>query len=181
MDAIVIYESIYGNTRAVAQAIAEGIGGVPALPVHEAAQRYETLDLLVVGGPTHMHGLATKRSRQVAAEAAAEDGTSHIEQGATAGPGLRSWLRDLAPSAARHAAAFDTRLDKSPWMTGAAAHAIARRLRRRGLDVVATESFLVEDTEGPLNGGELDRARAWGAELARSHSVAAEKPLGAHS
>jgi len=34
--------------------------------------------------------------------------------------------------------------------------------------VIATESFLVEDTEGPLVAGELERARAWGAELARS-------------
>jgi hypothetical protein len=45
---------------------------------------------------------------------------------------------------------------------------IARRLRRLGIDVIATESFLVKDTEGPLEAGELERARAWGAELARS-------------
>ena len=181
MDAIVVYESIYGNTRAVAEAIAEGMGGVPALPIHEAAARDKTLDLLVVGGPTHMHGLATKRSRQVAAEAAEEDGASHVEPGVTDEPGLRSWLRDLVPSAAHHAAAFDTRLDKSPWMTGTAAHGIARRLRRRGFDVIATESFLVEDTEGPLEEGELDRARKWGADLARSLPSAADTAVGAHS
>jgi hypothetical protein len=57
-------------------------------------------------------------------------------------------------------------LDKSPAVTGAAARGIARRLRRRGYQVVGDESFLVEDAEGPLADGELERARAWGAELA---------------
>jgi selenocysteine lyase/cysteine desulfurase len=51
---------------------------------------------------------------------------------------------------------------------GQAARGIARRLRRLGIDVIATESFLVEDMEGPLEAGELERARAWGAELGRS-------------
>jgi len=181
MDAIVVYESIYGNTRAVAEAIAEGMGGVPALSVHEAARHDGMLDLLVIGGPTHMHGLATNRSRQVAAEAAEQDGASHIEPDATAAPGLRAWLVDLPPGAAHCAAAFDTRLDKAPWITGIAAHGIARRLRRRGLDVVATESFLVEGTEGPLREGELDRARQWGAELAQSLRPAGEVRTGARS
>jgi hypothetical protein len=63
------------------------------------------------------------------------------------------------------AAAFDTRADKSPWLTGAASRGIAKRLRRRGYEVLSTESFLVEDSEGPLVEGELERARAWGADL----------------
>ncbi|MGZ4179084.1 MAG: flavodoxin family protein [Solirubrobacteraceae bacterium] len=168
MDAIVVYESVYGNTREIAEAIADGVGAVAVLPVHEAQRRHGTADLLIVGGPTHMHGLATKRSRHVAATTAQEDGRSHLEAGATIEPGLRSWLHDLSPGAAHHAAAFDTRLDKSPRITGAAARGIARRLRRLGIDVVAAESFLVEDTEGPPKAGELERARAWGAELARS-------------
>jgi len=168
MDAIVVYESVFGNTRAVAEAIAEGLGSVPVLPVHEAAKLGGSVDLLVVGGPTHMHGLSTARSRHLAAAGAHEDGAGHVDPGATEEPGLRSWLRDLPSGAAERAAAFDTRLDKSPWVTGVAARGIARRLRRHGLDVVATESFLVEDSEGPLGEGELDRARAWGAELALS-------------
>ena len=168
MDAIVVYESVYGNTREVAEAVAEGVGADAVLPVHEAQGRQGTVDLLIVGGPTHVHGLATKRSRHVGAETAQQDGRSHLEPGATAEPGLRTWLKDLTPAAAHHAAAFDTRLDKSPWISGAAARGITRRLRRLGIDVIATESFLVEDTEGPLEAGELERARAWGAELARS-------------
>jgi hypothetical protein len=177
MDAIVVYESVYGNTRAIGEAIAEGMGGVPVLAVHEAAGRELAVGLLVVGGPTHMHGLATTHSRQLAVEAAHEDGGGHVDPGATAGPGLRAWLRDLSPSAARHAAAFDTRLDKSPWLTGVASRGIARRLRHRGLDVVATESFLVEDSEGPLEKGELERARAWGAELINSRALQTEQAV----
>ena len=168
MDAIVVYESVYGNTREVAEAIAEGVGASAVLPVQEAGGRQGMVDLLIVGGPTHVHGLATKRSRRVGAATAQEDGRSHLEAGATAEPGLRTWLHDLSPGAAHHAATFDTRLDKSPWISGAAARGIARRLRRLGIDVIATESFLVEDTEGPLVAGELARARAWGAELAGS-------------
>jgi len=177
MGAIVVYESVFGNTRAIAEAVAEGLGSVPVLPVHEAAQQPGTVDLLVVGGPTHMHGLSTTRSRRLAAEGGHEDGTGRVEPGATKEPGLRSWLRDLPSGAAHKAAAFDTRLDKSPWLTGVAARGIARRLRHHGLDVVATESFLVEDSEGPLEAGELDRARTWGSELARSVAAAAEHPV----
>ena len=171
MDAIVVYESVYGNTREVAEAIADGVGAVAVVPVHEAQQRRDTVDLLIVGGPTHMHGLATKRSRHVAVDTATEDGRSHLQAGALSEPGLRAWLHDLTPLAAHHAAAFDTRLDKPPWISGAAGHGIAQRLRRLGIDVIATESFLVEDMEGPLEAGELERARAWGTELARSLSA----------
>jgi flavodoxin len=164
MNATVVYESVYGNTRAIAEAIAEGLGGAAVLPVSEAGP--PNAGLLVVGGPTHMHGMASSRSRQVAASAAEEDGT-HVEPNAAAEPGLRLWLRDLPDGAGGRAVAFDTRLDKAPWLTGLASRAIAKRLRRRGYDVVATESFLVVDSEGPLEEGELDRARAWGTQLTR--------------
>lgn len=58
------------------------------------------------------------------------------------------------------------RLDKSPWFTGVASRGIAKRRRRLGYDVVGSASFLVEDSEGPLAEGELDRAREWGRKLA---------------
>jgi hypothetical protein len=167
MDAIVVYESVYGHTRAIAEAIAEGLGATAVLPVHQAVGHSGTVDLLVVGGPTHVHGLATSRSRHVAAETVQEEGFTHVEPDATEEPGLRTWLRDLHPDAAHHAASFDTRMDKSPWMTGVASRGIARRLRQRGIDVIASESFLVEDSEGPLKPGEVERARAWGVQLAR--------------
>lgn len=168
MHAIVVYESIYGNTHAIAEAVAEGLGGVPVLPAHAVAEHQGPLDLLVVGGPTHMHGMATDRSRHVAADAAPEEGSSRVEPDATEPPGLRSWLDDLSPDAAHHAAAFDTRLHKAAWVTGSAARGIARRLRKHGIDVLDTESFLVEGSEGPVEAGELERARAWGAKLSQS-------------
>ena len=181
MNAIVVYESVYGNTRAVAEAVAEGLGAAVVLAVKEAIGRAGEAELLVVGGPTHMHGLATARSRQMAAAAAHEDGGAAIEPGATDEPGLRRWLHELAHSDGAHAAAFDTRLDKSPWLTGVAARGIARRLRHRGYEVLSEESFPVEDSEGPLEEGELDRARAWGGRLAQLLPVSAEKPLEAGS
>ena len=166
---LIVYESVYGNTRAVAEAIAEGFGGAEVLPVHEAAKRGHEAELLVVGGPTHMHGMTTTRSRQMAVEAVQEDGDAHqLEPGAEEERGLRTWIRDLPASKGGRAAAFDTRADKSPWLTGAASRGIAKRLHRRGYGVLGTESFLVEDSEGPLVEGELERARAWGAELAKA-------------
>lgn len=175
MNAIVVYESVYGNTRVIAEAIADGLGANVVLPVHEARGHEGTADLLVVGGPTHVHGLATKRSRHVAAATAKANGRSHLEPDSTEEPGLRTWLRDLSPAAAHRAATFDTRLDESPWLSGMAARGIARRLRRLGINVIATESFLVEDAEGPLKAGEHERARAWGAELARSLPASKKK------
>ena len=172
MNAIVVYESIYGNTRAVAEAIAEGLGaeglGAEVLSVGEAAGREVEADLLVVGGPTHMHGISTARTRQMAVAAAHEDGGMTIEPGAGDELGLRRWLHELPPAAGRQAAAFDTRLDRSPWLTGVAARGIARRLRHRGYEVLGSESFLVQEAEGPLEEGELDRARGWGSQLALS-------------
>ena len=174
MNAVVVYESVYGNTRSIAEAIAESLGDADALPVHEAARGMRAADLLVVGGPTHMHGLATTRSRQIAAAAAAEDGDTPVDPSATEEPGLRRWLRDLPRATGARAATFDTRLDRSPRLTGVASRGIARRLRRRGYEVICTESFLVAEPEGPLEEGELDRARAWGAQLAATIAERAE-------
>jgi flavodoxin-like protein len=176
MKAMVVYESVYGNTRAVAEAIAEGLDGADVVAVCDAASRSLDLELLVVGGPTHMHGLSTARSRQLAAAAAQEDPDVAVEQSAMREPGLRAWLHDLPSRDGGCAAAFDTRLDKSPWLTGVAAHGIARRLRGRGYELLGSDSFLVQDSEGPLEQGELDRARHWGEALA--HVVSAKSPSG---
>jgi hypothetical protein len=166
MSSVVVYESVYGNTRAVAEAIAEGLGDAQAVPVHCVGDEVSSHDLVVVGGPTHMHGLATAASRKAAVQGAMEDGETHVEANATGEPGLRTWLHELPHADRRLAAAFDTRIDRSPVLTGSAARGIGRRLRRRGYDVLETESFFVTDSEGPLDAGEVDRAREWGALLA---------------
>jgi hypothetical protein len=119
-----------------------------------------------------MHGLSTSLSRSMAASAAKEDATK-LAPGATEGPGLRVWLRDLPRRAGGRAVAFDTRGDARAAVTGSAARGIARRLRHHGYEVIATESFLVADAEGPLEEGELDRARSWAAALAAERVPAA--------
>jgi Flavodoxin domain len=170
MNALVVYESVYGNTRAIGEAIAEGLGNATVLPVHEASDRVGQADLLVVGGPTHVHGMATPRSRHVGAQT---DGDVHVEADATAEPCLREWLHELPEGHGISAAAFDTRLARPPILTGAASQGIAKRLRNRGYDVVASESFLVDESPGPLSGGELERAKEWGRGLAAQRPVAA--------
>jgi flavodoxin len=171
MRAVVVYESIYGNTREIAEAIADGLraGGpaeVEVMSVESATARgLDGVDMLVAGGPTHMHGMTSSMSRRIAVKAAEDEGLE-VEPGAADGPGLRSWLRDQRGDGTR-AAAFDTRGDASPTVTGMAARGIAKRLRRRGFEtIVEPESFLVEESEGPLAAGEVDRARRWGETLA---------------
>ena len=162
MNAIVVYESVYGNTRDVAAAIAAGLGIVPVLSVTNAQAYDGNPDLIVVGGPTHIHGLTSKRSRQAAVDSA----LTPVEPSARDGLGVRDWLHDLKRVDGLPAAAFDTRADNHEVFTGAASRGIARRLRHHGYNVIDTASFLVADTAGPLLEGELDRARAWGAHLA---------------
>ena len=72
MKAIVAYESMYGNTHRVAEAIAEGLvslGQVAVMPVAQAAKEsMADIDVLVVGGPTHVHGMSRTASRSELAE-----------------------------------------------------------------------------------------------------------------
>ncbi len=166
MKTVVAYESMYGNTRQIAEAIAEGLGKAEVLAVNDGdASAADDADVVIAGGPTHMHGLATAMSRKGTGQAAEEEGTE-LEPGAADGPGMRKWLADLKGDG-RKAAAFDTRIDKSPMLTGAASRGIAKRLKKAGYDVIAdSQSFFVEDSEGPLADGELERARSWGADLA---------------
>jgi flavodoxin len=162
MSALIVYESLYGNTREVAEAIASGLGVARVVSVREAVSSATKADLLVVGGPTHVHGLSSRRSRSAGAQNAHGD----LELGADDRPGLRDWLADLPRVANVQAAAFDTRAHGPQLLTGSASHGIARRLRHHGYRLLETESFLVEGSEGPLVEGELERARAWGEKLA---------------
>ena len=170
LKALVVYESIYGNTRQVAEAIGEGLAresvGVSVVPVWESPA-VSDFDALVVGGPTHIHGMTTGLSRRLALETAGQSGEER-DPSAREGVALRPWLHGLPHGQGMHAAAFDTRLDRSAALTGSAARGISRRLRHRGYDVVALESFIVDGAEGlgPLADGERERARAFGSALA---------------
>ncbi len=171
-----MYESMFGNTHEIAEAIAEGVreadpaAEVTCLRVTESdSALVQAADLLVVGGPTHMRGMTSGLSRKMglAAEEKKDEEEKHETEPGAEGPGVRDWFEDL-PKARKgsQAAAFDTRADMR--LAGGAAHGIARRLRRHGYELVAEpEGFVIEDTEGPLRAGEPDRAKAWGRVLVR--------------
>lgn len=161
MRTLVVYESLFGNTGAIARAIAEGLGeagevtlaGVATMPSAEG------MDLIVAGGPTHAFGLSRPATRQDARR------SGEILPGA-AEVGLREYL-DVSPLLTGLAAAtFDTRVDK-PRVPGSAAHKAGRQLRRLGCHlVIAPETFRVAGTTGPLLDGEKERARRWGTQVA---------------
>ncbi len=166
MRALVVFESMFGNTEKVAGAVARGIQleGVDTglVEVRSAPDRLEPdLDLLVVGGPTHAFGMSRASTRADA-----------VRQGASserATTGLREWLGsvELGSHAAPGLATFDTRVSKVRWLPQAAGPSAARAGQRRGLERVATPcGFLVEDVRGPLVERELERAVEWGRRLA---------------
>lgn len=80
-------------------------------------------------------------------------------------PAMRTWL-DALPQGSGRAAAFETRIW---WSPGSAAKAILGRLAQKGNVAIAKpQRFIVQGKYGPLREGELERARQWGAELARA-------------
>ena len=168
MRALVVYESMYGNTHVIASSIADGLCAdfeVTLVPVAEASRDLVSdADLLVAGAPTHMHGLSTRSTRRMAAQAAAKDGSGLRMDPGSGGPGMQDWLRDLGHRSGL-AVAFDTRLNGVPAFTGRASRRIARMLRQHGRRVIgAPESFLI-GSQNTLLDGEAERARRWGMTL----------------
>jgi hypothetical protein len=162
--ALVVYESMYGNTERIARAVAEGLRDHVDVMVCEVGVAPDTLpvvELLVVGGPTHAFSMSRASTREDAARSAARPVLSGRR-------GLREWIEGLAaPSSPVALAAFDTKVAR-PRLPGSAARAAARRLRQLGLrQVCPPESFHVQDREGPLAAGEVERAKAWGQGVAR--------------
>jgi flavorubredoxin len=156
VEVAVVYESLFGNTREIAEAIAEGVQAsapdahVAVVPVAEAGpDKLSGVDLLVVGGPTHIRRMSSARTRKDVAT----------------GPGIREWLEALPSGPARgRAAAFDTRLSYP--LAGSAARPISRALESHGYEIVAPPAgFIVREGKGPLKEGERERARTWGTSL----------------
>ncbi|MFA5835331.1 MAG: flavodoxin domain-containing protein [Bellilinea sp.] len=157
MKALVIFESVYGNTEKVARAIGAGLAAAGEVLVVSAAEakpeQLTGLDLLVVGSPTQAFGPIA---------------------------GTKEFLKTLPVHALKgmKVAAFDTRIPVAEvnskaltFMAGAfgyAAEKIAKGLKARGgAEVVAPAGFFVVDKEGPLKDGELERAAAWAGEIVR--------------
>ena len=147
MKALVVYDSVFGNTEKVAQAIAEALGA-QALRVGDVKPEHlAALDALIVGSPTRAF---------------------------SATPAVKKWLRGLVRHSLNgvQVAAFDTRADvqevNSRVLTafvklfGYAAEPMAARLvKKGGTQAMPPAGFVVNGTEGPLREGELERAAAW--------------------
>jgi flavodoxin len=161
MNAIVVYESHWGNTAQIAEAIAEGFGPeATAMPTSSATPSVvASADLIVAGAPVNAFGLPTDQIRETIASqhASPPPDLSH--------PSLRAWLKGL-PLSAQATASFETRVR---WSPGGATGAIDRTFRELGYQqLTAPERFIVTGTHGPLRDGEVERARAWGSALAEA-------------
>ena len=164
MRALVVYETLWGNTERVARAIAGELGaGMPVEVVDSdaAPTTVDGYDLVVVGGPTHAFSTTRASTRENAVK---QHGAPHAPS-----RGIREWLTELErPPHRIQAATFDTRVD-SPRLPGSAAKAAKQELRSLGFDVVVKpKTFRVHGYEGPLVDGELERATAWGTALSRT-------------
>jgi hypothetical protein len=163
--AAVVVESMFGNTRRVAEAIAEGLSETTDVQVLDvsAAPVAPSVDLLVLGGPTHALGMSRKGTRADAGRRGAPATDEALRRG------LREYIADLHnTSYPVLMATFDTRVRRTG-LPGSAAMAARRRLVRAGARFLQPpESFYVSDINGPLLPGELDRAREWGTRLAGS-------------
>lgn len=164
MTALVVFESMYGSTAAIAEAVAAGLAdlrisvtvcevglaGAPSLALEPS--------LLVVGAPTHQRGLSTVRTR----DTARGEGARTVSRG----DGVREWLDQVVGLASgQPVAVFDTAV--AGRFAGSAAHTIGKRLTRAGAElVVPPESFVVTGRSSGLRPDELEKARSWGRSLA---------------
>jgi hypothetical protein len=162
--ALIVYESMFGNTEQIARAIAVGLGesvdisiaDVTAIPSAAA----NDADLIVAGGPTHAFSMSRINTRTDAISQGAGEAEREI--------GLREWM-DALPTGADgpKLATFDTKVASMRHLPGSAAKGAARAGRRHGYELAEpAESFYVRDVKGPLVDGELERATAWGRQLA---------------
>ncbi len=162
MKALVVYESMFGNTGRIARAVADGLATSMEAEACDVRRLGATLpddvDLLVLGAPTHAFSLSRPSTRADAMRQGAPPQDPSV--------GLREWIAEQS-LAGRTVAVFDSRAAKARHLPGSAARSAARMLRRRGVArPLGVTSFYVADVAGPLVDGELDRAAAWGRELA---------------
>lgn len=160
MKAVVVYESHWGNTASIAEAIATGIGpGAKALNTGQASpEEVMDADLLVVGAPLMGFRLPTDEMRkQIAADPGKGPTPADVSH-----PSMRDWLEAL-PDGHAGSATFETRIW---WSPGGATGAIGKGLLHHGYYQIADpEHFVVKGTYGPLRDGELERAKHWGEQL----------------
>ena len=165
MKTVVVYESQWGNTEAIARAIADGIGPDAVAMTTDLAvgDAIADADLIVAGAPV----MALRLPTDDTLEKLGEDDTEPKPD--LSHPSMRDWLAGL-PHRDGFGAAFETRLR---WSPGGATGAIEKGLAAAGYRrLTPGRKFVVKGGHGPLREGELDAARAWGGELA--HGMALE-------
>ncbi len=160
MSVLIVVESLFGNTLAVARAVATGLtdrgAAVTVLRCGEApAVIPADVSLLVAGAPTHNLHLPNRASRSQAAGRGAAQAQA---------VGLAEWIGTATPREDLRVVTFDTTTGGA--LSGSAAKAAAKLLRRRGFGTPEQgPGFIVTGTPGPLRDGEEERARTWGAGL----------------
>jgi flavodoxin I len=155
MNALVIYDSLYGNTEQIAKIIAKSLN-TTALNVNEVRPTsLKDLDILVVGSPT---------------------------QGGRPTPSVKDFLDSIPGNGLKRigVTSFDTRISGQDngfgikilvGILGFAAGRISRELTKKGGKLVADPvGFIVTGKEGPLKEGEVDRAQTWAAGIVKSSS-----------
>lgn len=164
--ALVVFESMFGNTEQVARTVAETLEQqgwtveTRAVTDPDVPRGSLDVDLVVVGAPTHAFSLSRASTRADAVRQGADPARAPV--------GVREWLGDAAPPTGRHVplVALDTRVAKVRHLPMAAGPRALELARRRGFDTpVAAGAFLVTDTPGPLLEEELARARTWAVEV----------------
>ena len=149
MKILIIYDTVYGNTEKIADAIQQEITKKHVAKLIKAKdvtlEDIRNTELLMVGSPTH--------------------GGRFTEP-------VKNFLNQIPNNELKiHAAAFDTSSDKENQKTfvkaiigffGSAAPRIAKALARKGANIIGAETFFVLGSEGPLKKGEVERAKVWG-------------------
>jgi flavodoxin len=156
MKALIIYDSVFGNTEQIAKAIGSALGSPENTGIIRVSnvkpEQLTGLNLLIVGSPT-------RKFRPT--------------------PAITRFLKRIPKDGLKgvRVAAFDTRFTMSgieesrilPFFArlfGYAAEPISDRLQKKGGKlIIPPEGFFVEDVEGPLKEGELERSAEWAKQI----------------
>jgi flavodoxin I len=145
VKAVVIFDSVSGNTANIAEAVSRAVGsGTRLIKASEARiEDIAGIDLLILGSPTY---------------------------GGRPTDTMSGFLRKIGAGSLGgiSAAAFDTRLSiKFVKLFGFAANRIAAALKKNGAKVLSAEGFIVKGGKGPLAEGEIGKATEWAKSLAK--------------
>jgi len=162
MSIAVVYESMFGSTRQLATAIANTLAAYDTVAIRSVndVESVSGAELLVIGGPTHAHGMSRPATRAEAVKWADDESKGLSLEPSAPGIGVREWIEGLE-TVPPLIVAFDSRIDTARIFSGAASGHMEKELLGRGARaLVPSMSFLVSG-KTVLQPGELERAHAW--------------------